>query len=157
MIQRIQTVFLIIVLLVLVLITFGTSIFTYETTEFLFKLSTYGVQKYDLEGTLIESKSLPFYFITMTLVLLCLFSIAAFKNLKVQLTLTNLLSLVYFVMIIAVCFSYFLGNHFTNSETVSTSLGVGFYALMVGLPFLRLAARGIKKDRELIDSVNRLR
>lgn len=157
MIQRIQTVFLVIVLLILVLITFGTTIFSYETTEFMFKLSTYGVYKYDLEGTLIESKSLPFYFITMTLILLCLFSIAAFKNLKVQLTLTNLLSLVYFVLIIAVGFSYFLGNHFTNSETLSTRLGFGFYALLVGFPFLRLAARGIKKDRELIDSVNRLR
>ncbi len=157
MIQRIQTVFLVIVLLVLVLITFGTTIYTYETTAFMFKLNTYGVNKYDLEGTLLESKSLPFYYISMSLMLLCLFAIALFKNLKLQLTLTNLLSLVYLVMLIAVGFSYFLGNHFTDSETVSTAPGFGLYALLVGFPLIRLAARSIKKDRELIDSVNRLR
>ncbi len=80
-----------------------------------------------------------------------------YKNLKRQLTLVRLTTLLYFIAIVALGFIYFLGNYFTGEEELQTSYSFGFYLFIAGFILVLLASAGIKKDKKLIESVDRIR
>ncbi len=158
MIQRIQSVFLLVTLIILSVFSCGIAVFRYHTDVFHYQLNAFGLTKYDQYGVKVESTSIPFYFGGIVLILFCLFSLVMFKNLKTQLAVTRFTTFMYFIGLVFLGFAAFLGTYFTQEkEEVSVELCAGFYMLLVGLPLLLLAVRGINKDKKLIDSVNRLR
>ena len=157
MIQRIQTVFLAIVLVFLTIISLGISIFNFTAGETTFRLNVMGVQQISETGKNVQLLSLPFYVGAILLMIVCFFALILFKNLKTQLAVARFAAMFYFVVLVFVGFGAFLGKFFTNQEKVTLSLGVGFYLLALGFPLILLAVRFISKDKKLIDSVNRLR
>ena len=44
-----------------------------------------------------------------------------------------------------------------DEETASREMGLGFLLFVVGFPFTFLANTGIKRDKKLLDSLDRLR
>lgn len=158
MIQRIQSVYLLVTLIILTVFSCGLAVFSYHSTEFHYRLNAFGITKFDQAGVKVEATSIPFYAGGIVLMLFCLFTLILFKNLKTQLTLARFTTFLYFIALVFLGFAAFLGTYFTQeTESVSVSLEFGFYMLIIGLPLLLLAVRGINKDKKLIDSVNRLR
>ena len=157
MIQRIQTVYLTIVLVFLTIISFGASIFHFNAGEMVFRLNSMGVQQINENGEYIKFLSLPFYVGAILLMIVCLFAIILFKNLKTQLAIARFAAMFYFVVLVFAGFGAFLGKYFTNQENSKLSLGLGFYLLVLGFLLVLLAVKSINKDKKLIDSVNRLR
>ena len=130
MIQRVQTLFLLFSILLNIVLMFYSPIFKLENTEF--------VILKDLE------------YPSMFIILSCLFSIFAvfrFKNRLLQLKLVFLSR-----MSIVISFSLFLLD---NSEDYK--LYFGSFLLILPYFMLFISAYFIKKDQELIKSVDRIR
>ncbi|MFK7784566.1 MAG: DUF4293 family protein [Crocinitomicaceae bacterium] len=51
----------------------------------------------------------------------------------------------------------FFGDNLIEGEELKRELGLGFYLFVVGLPFSFLANVGIKRDKRLLDSIDRIR
>lgn len=153
MIQRIQTVYLALALLSLVLMfAFKISVFSNETNEWFF--SIYGLQPANsaADGVI----WFPPFILNVVLIILLLVIITMFKNRKMQLMLgrlSYLLILGYFVLL------YFWTDGLADVLTTDgkAAYSVGIYFPMAALAFVFLANRAIKKDEELVKSLDRLR
>lgn len=157
MIQRIQSIFLLSTIVLLIILSFGTPLLSFQSLDFNYILSATSLKKVNLDGTVIKSDSIPFYFVSLALIVLAFFSMILYKNLKRQLTLVRLTTLLYFIAMVALGFIYFLGKYFTGEEVLQTSYSFGFYLFIAGFILLLLASAGIKKDKKLIESVDRIR
>lgn len=158
MIQRAQSIYLAAVIIILLLVSLGIPLFTFQGADnAVYTLNASGVKLTELEGLTIIFSNIPFYFGGLVLILLSFLCLVMFKNLKRQLSVARFTAMIYFISLVALGFAAFLGTYFTKEETVTVSLGIGFYLFLIGFPLLLLAIRGIKKDKDLIDSVNRLR
>ncbi|MES2589668.1 MAG: DUF4293 domain-containing protein [Bacteroidota bacterium] len=154
MIQRIQTVYLLITIICLSIVTFGVSIFRFETENGSTILSSFGLQEFDKANKSIEISSYPYFIAPSILILLCVLTIVSYKNLKNQIKLIRVIFMLYFILTVALIYFAFM----TDLAKVSApKLDLGFYLFSAGLPFVFLANLGIKKDKNLLDSLNRLR
>ncbi len=157
MIQRIQSIFLLSTIVLLIILSFGTPLLNFQTTDFNYILNATALKKVSLDGVVIQSDSIPFYFISLVLIVLTFFSMILYKNLKRQLSVLRLTILLYFIALVALGFTLFLGKYFTGEEEQSVSISLGFYLFIIGFIFLLFASSGIKKDKKLIESVDRIR
>jgi len=190
MIQRIQTVYLLVAITALITLTLGVDVFSYElakanSAELAFHANSYGIQ---IEGTLNENStpedkkalanvlniegeanqtltsnfsSFPFYSVTLFVTMIAIASLLTFKKLPTQLRLGrmafffNLL-----ILLVTIVFYYTLRSQFNevleNAE-INAYLGVGFFCLIFSTAFLFLANIGIKRDLNLIKSIDRIR
>jgi len=158
MIQRIQTIYLAIAIIVLSIVTTGTTIFSYVTDTMVYKLNSFGFNGYDKStDKLTEVNSYPLYISTIALVLLAFMTLMSYKNLTRQLKLARMTTYIYLLFtIVLVIFSFFGGEHLIAAE-FKRELGLGYLLFVAGLPFCFLANIAIKRDKALIDSLNRLR
>ena len=157
MIQRIQSIFLLSTIVVLVILSFGTPLLTFHSMDFNYVLSATALKKMTLDSGLIKTDPIPFYIVTLVLIVLTFFSMILYKNLKRQLSLVRFTTLCYFISLVAMGFMPFLGKYFTGQEEHKSSFDFGFYLFIVGFILLLLASAGIKKDKKLIESVDRIR
>lgn len=157
MIQRIQSVFILAAMIFLFMVSMGMTIFKFIGKEFHYTLSSFGVNQYDAAGKATEISSSPFYVAGIILLLLCFFTLVSFRNLKRQLMIGRLTVFVYFIFIVLIVFSSFLGTYFSGEEEITREFALGFYLFLAGFPLVIFANSGIRKDKNLIDSVNRIR
>jgi 4-amino-4-deoxy-L-arabinose transferase-like glycosyltransferase len=190
MLQRIQTVYLLLVIISLIVITTGSNIVKLQNTgndhySLALNVNVFGIQAdadfnenitdeelekissfLDLENKTNRVKSLPilsfpFYLISIFILLLAVACLLSFKKLKTQqklgrLTfLLNLLSLIFIIII-------FYGLRSQMKEAVAplevgSNLGIGFFCFITATAFSFLANIGIKRDVNLIDSIDRIR
>lgn len=158
MIQRIQTVYLAVVIILLTFVTLGSELFSFvnETTRFTF--NSYGIMEYDIvSGKMISQQSFPFYLGTIALILLSFIALMSYKNLNRQFKLGRTVFGIYFLMLISVIILSYFGTKLVDAETTGRELGLGFFLFVVGFPFTFLANTGIKRDKKLLDSLDRLR
>jgi hypothetical protein len=158
MIQRIQTVYLAVVIILLTIVTLGSELFSFvnETTRFTF--SSYGIIKYDIvTGELVGQQTFPFYLGTIALILLSFIALMSYKNLNRQFKLGRTVFGIYFLMLLTVFILSYFGDKLLDEETASREMGLGFLLFVVGFPFTFLANTGIKRDKKLLDSLDRLR
>lgn len=158
MIQRIQTVYLAVAIILLTIVTLGTTLFSFvnETTRYSF--NSYGIMKYNLStNNLVSQQSFPFYLGTIALILLCFITLMSYKNLERQFKLGRTVFFLYFVMLMSVILLSVLGDGMLEAETTGREMGLGFFLFVVGFPFTFLANTGIKRDKKLLDSLDRLR
>lgn len=158
MIQRIQTVYLAVVIILLTIVTLGSELFSFigETSRFTF--SSYGIMEYDLTTEkLIGQQSFPFYLGTIALILLSFLTIMSYKNLNRQFKLGRTVFGIYFLMLVTVCLLSYFGNNLVEAEINGREMGLGFLLFVIGFPFSFLANTGIKRDKKLLDSLDRLR
>lgn len=158
MIQRIQTVYLSIVIILLSIVTIGSELFSYlnETSRFTF--SSYGITEYSIEnGEVIGTKTFPFFLGTAALVLLSFVCLMSYKNLKRQYKLGRTIFGLYFLMLVTIIVLSTFGDKFLDIDTPARELGVGYMLFVAGFPFVFLANTGIKRDKKLLESLDRLR
>ncbi len=158
MIQRIQTIYLLISIACLSILAFGktTIIIFFGTTMERFQLTAYGIA--NQEQTPSSSVfNLPLYIFFFVLITLLVFGLFSFKNLKRQSLLIKISIALYLLLIAIVTTIYFFNDLKIDNIQLNSQFTTGFFILCIGLPALILANNGIKRDKKLIDSLNRLR
>lgn len=81
----------------------------------------------------------------------------AFKNLNRQFKLGRIIFGIYFLMLLSIIALAVFGNHLLDVETTGREMGLGFFLFVIGFPFTFLANTGIKRDKKLLESVDRIR
>ncbi len=107
-----------------------------------------------LACSVFEKRKENFILLTV-LIVVCIMS---YKNLKKQLLLVKIIGLVYLLLtsfLTIILFSNF--NLIEEEAQISYKISTGFLFMIIGMPSIFLAHKGIKKDLNLLDSLNRLR
>ena len=159
MLQRIQTIYIFILTVLLFIAPFFSfTQFNLEEGNILF-LAT------GMKGniTILDSFVFPNYVITGYLVSVS-FSILMLVNYKKRSRQMRYGKLLYLIISITLCYmlieSYNLKNLIDSLENVvfvGQTFHIGFFLLVSSFPFLFLANRSIKKDEDLVKSLDRLR
>jgi hypothetical protein len=157
MIQRIQTLYLLITMICLSVVQFGADIF-YLIGEKMYALNAYGIMNSTPGQDEKMAKSIPLFLPVILLTVLIVVCIMSYKNLKKQLLLVKIIGLVYLLLtsfLTIILFSNF--NLIEEEAQISYKISTGFLFMIIGIPSIFLAHKGIKKDLNLLDSLNRLR
>ena len=157
MIQRIQSIYLLLAAVSLILTAFfGFSSYQVGSEEeVLFNL-------FGISGS-IEKISVwfPYKIVVPLIAALCIYSIVKFKNRKLQLFIGKVLYLLILLLIVFIFIDVLSLaskiNKVSETETVKTTYGLGLYLSVISLPFVFLANRSIKRDEKLVRDVDRLR
>lgn len=136
MIQRIQTVFLI-----LVALTVGGLFIWFPVVK-------------NEAGDLIYSREEPLFFILLFIsIALAIIAILSYKKRKNQFVFNRLNILTNFILL-----GVFVYRSLTVSgETLVSEKGIGMFLPIISIVFLVMANRAIQKDENLVKSVDRLR
>ena len=157
MIQRIQTLYLAILILLVSIVSTGTSLFSFisETSKFTF--SSFGITEYSLDGKFIQTETFPIFVGTIALVLLSFLCLMSYKNINRQFKLGRLVFFIYFLSLLSIFLLSVFGDRLLDISSSSREMGVGYFLFIAGFPFSFLANIGIKRDKKLLDSLDRLR
>ena len=150
MLQRIQSLYLAGTVLIQLLISQFSFIF-FTRNDVTYSLSTFGV--IDSKGLSVEQDYKQLFII----VLACIFgvvAIALFKNRKLQVKLTKLIGFICIAQLSFVAVSFYRLN---EANVQSLSVGTGTILIPVCAVLAILARKAIKKDDNLIKSVDRIR
>jgi len=160
MIQRIQTIYFSLAALVLVYFSVGAPIISFYGNDISYLLKSNELIA-TTSGNPVAETSVKYYFIgAIVLTLWVIYVIISFRNLKKQLSAARIGSFMYAAYLMIIVLSYFIGESLTENPTVSeksAQFELGVYLLAVGYIFYLFGIRGIKKDKKLIDSVDRIR
>ena len=155
MFQRIQTLYLFAALGLVASSLFGLPLLTFESDE-----SPVTVSVYAAESThkLFGGQSRLYFVLSGATSLILLFCLFSYSNRKIQ----RLFSWLSVALILGtICAIYLLEYvsilNCTQCTTGSPIPALGFWLTFLALPFVLLAIRGINKDQELVDSLDRLR
>ncbi|MFM7667481.1 MAG: DUF4293 family protein [Bacteroidota bacterium] len=159
MIQRLQTVYYILSMLCLGVLLSGMDLLRFVAKDSYFGFNVHGISQYfkDTKLAMIQTKSLPLYLTVIGLILLQFVAIMSYKNLNRQFQLARTIFFMYLLILIG--FVIFASIGYSPSKSVETTreLGLGFIFLVLGFPFAFLGQVAIKRDKKLLDSLNRLR
>jgi hypothetical protein len=145
MIQRIQTVYLIIAILFIASPLSGLEILSYIIKDHEVSKNVYSFHLLEKN----EQEPSYYYLLNILLSLFGFYVMMSYKNLKRQLMLSRI----------------FMGSIlFACSMPIILAIGrsalmpgIGFYLFLSSIIFVLLAIRGINKDKKLLDSLHRLR
>ncbi|HLU86480.1 MAG TPA: DUF4293 family protein [Taishania sp.] len=159
MIQRIQSVYLFVSIVVLFVASFTSSFFYYITDVAIVNYAGLGITKTTHDHLhVIENQFLPICIVTIALAVLGIVVLFSFKNLKKQLRLAQLFWGLYLMIIIGfVCWYYLVDESSLGGKVIQSNYGISFFLLIIGLGCAQLAFLGIKKDKKKIESLDRLR
>lgn len=155
MIQRIQTIFLFLAT-VFAGILFFTPVFSFNCGEELMKFSVFGIENANEAIQFSVVYLLPLLITTILAVVIPFFTIFKFKKRELQLKLSSL-NIFLNAIICGLIFLYYASNveEKINPETVHYMFGT--YIPLINIVLSVLAMRWIKKDIDLLKSVDRLR
>ena len=158
MIQRVQSLYLILSMISISILLSGIEIISFTGVKLKASLSAFGISKTDvLSNQNITDQTFPLYLSIIGLVLYMFILLMRYKDLKIQLKMIRRLFLIYLLLIISfLCFSIY-GSKVIDESDANTSIGIGFIFFIIPFPFIFLAQIGIKRDKKLLDSLNRLR
>ncbi|MCF8368672.1 MAG: DUF4293 domain-containing protein [Bacteroidales bacterium] len=156
MLQRIQTLFLLVVV-VLGIVLFFVPIASFLAELYYFKLFVYEFRNLtpDTEIEFGLTAVLPLLVLNIGVIGLSAYSISSFKNRILQIRLVRFTMLLCMLMIVGIFVLY--PNLISASTEANSEFEAGAYLPIVNLLFLFLANRYILKDEKLIRSMDRLR
>lgn len=155
MLQRIQTVYWSLQIVCLGVLLSGLNLIMFQKDQIVFDLSLYSLKQKDLTGRIVKETTNYNFVLVLVLLLLTLYTIFQFKSLKKQLNLAKwLIFFNLFISIMIIFFSY-SGMIVSNPSTIKLKFWVAL--LLVSFVFSVLAYLGVKKDKSLLDSVDRIR
>ncbi len=160
MIQRIQTVYFLLVVIILVYFSAGAPMVSFEGNDISYLLRSNQLVTQTIGDALADTTPKYFFIGSIVLVLWTLFVVISFRNLAKQLSFARIGSFLYLVFLLIIILTYFIGNSLTENPTVlehKAHFELGTYLLALGYLFYLLGIYGIKKDKKLIDSVDRIR
>ena len=141
MIQRIQTLYWSVAILLIIVV---------------FLISN--VIEFQIKGEVSSVKS-SFIFIVLSLVFIlsAVLAILNFKKIKKQLQFAKLSIIFSLFLVVYLVLIKFIGHNIYGFEISTIKLDVGFYLILVTIPLSFLAYSGVKRDKNLLDSLDRLR
>lgn len=153
MIQRIQTLYYLGAILCLLAI-FSFPIIHHQVVEQPKEVLEYTIKR--------DAWLLISWMLHLTLAVLLFLNIFLYKNIKTQVKLGKLVFVGCEILFLSWLAYYLFCTPIVVSSTipgikVSHQLSIGFYFLSLGLILLFLGNRAVKKDKKLLDSLNRLR
>ncbi|NOQ74484.1 MAG: DUF4293 family protein [Crocinitomix sp.] len=166
MIQRAQTIYLAFAFGCMVVLLFFP-IFSIEANSLdgdVFLTAFFG--KDGLVGDGLPAGSFPMSYIFIGLAVLTFACILLFKKRPRQLLLTRLNFILHLLLVIGVYSFYYFGASLVETGVANAHgvevdvvfiMELGFYFLIPTLAFLFLAIRGIKRDENLVNSLDRIR
>jgi len=158
MIQRIQSLYLAIMMILLAIVTIGTTFFSFVNASSKFEFTSMGIIERNIESnTYISTISFPLFIGLIALILLGFLTLMSYKNLNRQFKLGRMVFGLYFVLLISLFVLSIYGSKLVTEETTARKMGLGFLLVVIGFPFSFLANTGIKRDKKLLESLNRLR
>ena len=145
MIQRVQSILLGIVAILYILLFF-IPVFSWEASD-----SGAGVS-----WNLTAVYNIPFIAMNVLIILFSIFSISQFKNRKKQRSYVYILCT---VIILNICLYMFYMYTITaqNEYVLQPSKSIGIYFQLISIILCLIAARRIKKDDDLVKSIDRIR
>lgn len=156
MIQRIQTIFLFLVVVCMGL-TIGMELWEQAVEGQVWKLNAFALENLDANAEVLSSTSKWYIGALAAFVgLLALISIFQYKNRGRQMMLNMINSLLMFGLVATT----FLTTNGLNSELgmeVSGTYKIGFWAILAAMVCNMIANRFIRKDEALVRSVDRIR
>jgi len=156
MIQRIQSLYLLVVSVACVLLFFFPMIDYIDPMKGTYKLFATGVKSYsDMPGILFFWQTFPLLFLTIASFILAIIAIFLYKNRTLQLQLVSINVLVN-VLLIALVFLLY-SRIFERRLGILSIYQFGMYVPLISLIFLVLASRAIRKDEAIVKSSDRLR
>lgn len=158
MIQRIQSIYLLLAAVLTGLTTFfDLALFKLEENV-LFSYSIYKIVPQDGGEIIIPGNWIPQIILLSAVFVLCFIIIFKYKNRKLQLKLGAINYLLLATFIISTYISIMnLTKIVDMGEDIKTIYYIGFYLPIAAVTFQFLANRAIKKDEDLVKSVERLR
>ncbi len=158
MIQRIQTVYLAIVIILLSIVTIGTTFFSFVNKTGRYEFTSFGIIEREVStNAFVGTQTFPLFVGLIALILLTFLTLMSYKNLKRQYKLGRMVFGLYFVLVVTLFILSIYGSKLLPEATTSREMGLGFLLTIIGFPFSFLANTGIKRDKNLIDSLDRLR
>jgi hypothetical protein len=159
MIQRIQTVFYLIALLMIALPLMGMEIFAFSNGDVTHHFTLFGNTRELFAGKplVLDMLQLPLFWGNAALIVLLLLTIILYKNLRLQLRLGRFVLLFYVGFIAGLFLAMYFNYTLLAITKVNLSIGASTYLMIAGIPFVWLGNRGVNKDRKLLDSMDRLR
>jgi hypothetical protein len=157
MIQRIQSLYLLASILLLSSLLSGVTVLSFVSGETNSKFNVFGLfWRSKNEEIYKPDLSFPFYIILIFLLLIQLATLLNYKKLKTQLKWAQYGFLIYVVLGLALLIFFLAGSDLALPASTATP-GFGLFLFLAGIPFTFLAVKAIKKDKALIDSVDRIR
>jgi hypothetical protein len=157
MIQRIQTIYLLLAGIALWLV-FVFPLAAYNPVEDKAELSTLDVFNINsADGAAIPNPWKWFFIVTVPVAgLLSFWTLMQYKNRKRQLQLGRFL---YILCAVVLGANYYAAKKITDvfPGTTETSYGPAYFLPLIALTFLFLAMRSIRKDEDLVKSLDRIR
>ena len=158
MIQRVQTLYLAIMIILLSIVTFGSTLFSFMNERSRFEFNSYGIVEYTkFDRHIVSTKNFPFFIGTIALILIGFLALMSYKKLDRQFKLGRMTFYIYFVMLISVITLATFGGSILIVDTGRREMGIGFFLFVAGFPFSFLANTRIKRDKKLLESLDRLR
>lgn len=160
MIQRVQTLYFAITMILLTILLSGMEFFRFVGEKTVYVFSVYGIQSAKVSeenASLKSASSMPFFLLIIGFILFIFITLMGYKNLKRQFKLARGIFFIYLLLLIAVTIFAVIGGGILMNEPTKIELGLGFLFFVLGFPFSFLAQLGIKYDKKLLDSLNRLR
>lgn len=155
MIQRIQSIYLLLTTMLSVLFLRAGIIYFTEESGSLLKIAVNGLcRETVINSNQLVDKLLPVTVLLIVIPLLSLFIIFLFKKRRLQLSLTKVLITLITLLILSIAaYSIIVSGKFDASVNPVLNTAIP----LVQLVFSVLAYRGIKKDDDLVKSYDRLR
>lgn len=161
MIQRIQTLYYAAALLLAATPLLGYPLITFRENGDLMQVTMHGndlkqIATADLETTAFEGSWL--HLGSWLLIVLLIVTMVWFRNLKRQLMLARITLVVYLLSLLLILL-WAMGERSACSSCQMTAMWptIWFYVFAAGIVFVLIGNRGVKNDRKLLDSLNRLR
>jgi hypothetical protein len=159
MIQRIQSIFLLLVSIAMICIPFFTIWVQVDPGQtYQLKLTAWSLIKTQISSQQIVEQSNNYYIGILAIVagLLALYSLLQYKDRGKQMLLNMINSLLMGITLGAVVFVSYRANEAFN-PSVTGAYVIGFYTIVFALVMNMLANRFIRKDELLVRSVDRIR
>ena len=156
MIQRVHTIYLFLAIICLGSTCMGLEFYRFVQPNEAFTFSVFGIESVKGDASTIH-KSIPIYLSVIGFCLFLFMTLMSYKNLKRQLKWARGGTFLYAVFVLASIVFYYVGGGFLTEGAYTRELGFGYALLIAGFPFCFLAQLGIKKDKKLLDSLDRLR
>lgn len=163
MIQRKQTIFYLVAVLILIIPLFGMDVVSFSN-EYATHHVTFMGSYSEVKEMVVENEDLklqppvwPIYFANLVLVVLLLITIVLYKSLRLQLRVGRFVLGLYFLTLIGFAFMIYYLKMYMTVAKVELQMGSAVYLIAAGIVFVWLGNRGVLKDKKLIESVDRIR
>ena len=158
MIQRVQSIYLILSMISLTILLSGMNLIVFSGQKYMASLNVFGINKIELlKNQTVSDSSYPIYLSIIGLVLYIFILLMRYKNLPLQLKMIRRLFFMYFLIVLAFLLFSVYGSQVIGEKEISSQIGWGFVFFILPFPFIFLAQIAIKRDKQLLDSLNRLR